>query len=152
MPDPAADKVLLVVEDDQDDQILLVDALHATGYRPRLEFVQDGQELLDYLSRGGAWADPQRAPAPSLILLDLRMPRVDGPAALARIKADPRLRRIPVVVMTTSWSERDISLCYDAGASSFIIKPVTFDKLVAVLRRLCGYWFDAVELPPAPEI
>lgn len=151
MPDAAADNVLLVVEDDQDDQILLVDALQATGYRPRLEFVQDGQELLDYLLCKGNYTDPKRAPRPSLVLLDLRMPRLDGPGALERIKSDPRLRRIPVVVMTTSWSERDIARCYDVGASSFIIKPVTFDKLVEVMRRLCGYWFDVVELPQTQE-
>lgn len=152
MPDPATDRLLLVVEDDQDDQILLMDALQATGYHPRLEFVQDGQELLDYLTRTGSWAPPKPATTPALILLDLRMPRLDGPAALARIKGDPRLRRIPVVVMSTSWSERDIVQSYDAGVSAFLIKPVTFDKLVAMLRRLCAWWFDTVELPPGPEI
>lgn len=151
MADPGVNRsVLLVVEDDQDDQLLLVDALRAAGQAPTLKFVQDGQELLDYLRREGEHADPARSPWPSLILLDLRMPRLDGPAALEQIKADPRLRRVPVVVMTTSWSERDIARCYDAGASSFVLKPVTFQKLVEVMGRLCRYWFGTVELPPGP--
>lgn len=151
MAEPGVNRsVLLVVEDDQDDQLLLVDALRAAGQAPTLKFVQDGQELLDYLRREGEHADPTRSPWPSLILLDLRMPRLDGPAALEAIKADPRLRRLPVVVMTTSWSERDIARCYDAGASSFVLKPVTFQKLVEVMGRLCRYWFGTVELPPSP--
>jgi CheY-like chemotaxis protein len=111
--------------------------------------VENGEELMDYLHRRGAFADPARSPRPGLILLDLNMPRKDGREALAEIKSDPALRQIPVVVLTTSKAEEDIYRTYDLGVNSFITKPVTFDGLVNVMRTLGTYWFEIVELPAA---
>jgi len=107
--------------------------------------VEDGEKLLAYLRRSGAYADPQISPRPGLILLDLNMPRKDGREALREIKNDPALKRIPVVVLTTSWAEEDICRTYDLGANSFITKPVTFEGLVVVMKNLVHYWFELVE-------
>ena len=138
--------VLLLADDDSDDRLLVKDALDECQWRGELRCVENGEELLDYLLHRGAHkaADP---PRPGLILLDLNMPRKDGRQALREIKADPVLRRIPVVILTTSRADTDISNLYDLGASSFISKPVQFEDLVNVMRLLGQYWFDTVELP-----
>src|SRR5687768_14268844 len=102
---------------------------------------------MQYLRRGGRYADPGASPRPGLILLDLNMPRKDGREALREIKSDPNLRHIPIVVLTTSKAEEDIYRTYDLGVNSFITKPVTFDGLVNVMRGLGRYWFEIVELP-----
>ncbi len=107
----------------------------------------DGEELLDHLHRRGQYADPATSPRPGLILLDLNMPKKDGREALADIKADPDLRRIRVVVMTTSKAEEDIARTYNLSAASYIQKPVTFEGLVDVIRTLGKYWLEIVELP-----
>lgn len=117
-----------------------------------LRFVTDGVELLDYLLRRGAFKDPASSPRPGLILLDLNMPRMDGREALTQIKADPRLRRIPVVVLTTSKSEEDIFRTYDLGAASFVTKPVSFDALTEIIRVLQVYWLQIVALPPDADV
>ena len=110
---------------------------------------EDGEELLDYLyHRGSKYTAPGSSPTPGLILLDLNMPRKDGREALREIKSDPDLRRIPVVVLTTSKAEEDIYRTYDLGANSFITKPVSFEGLVAVMRDIGRYWIEIVELPP----
>jgi two-component system response regulator len=112
-----------------------------------LRFVEDGVELLDYLNRRGKYADPADSPRPSLILLDLNMPRKDGREALRELKADPRFRPIRVVILTTSKAEEDIARTYDLTATSYIAKPVTFESLVDVVRALGKYWLEIVELP-----
>ena len=112
-----------------------------------LHFVQDGEELMDYLYRRGQYADKSNSPRPALILLDLNMPRKDGREALREIKADPSLRQIPVVVLTTSKAQEDIYSSYDLGANSFITKPVTLPLLVEVMNTIGKYWFEIVELP-----
>jgi CheY-like chemotaxis protein len=142
---------ILMADDDEDDRLLARDALRAERLANDLRFVVDGEELLDYLQRRGAFAAPGSAPQPDIILLDLNMPRKDGREALIEIKADPRLRRIPVVVLTTSQAEEDIVRSYDLGVSSFITKPVTFDGLVKVMRTLGEYWFQVVVLPHQGE-
>ncbi len=109
------------------------------------------EQLLDYLNRRGRWANPADAPRPGVVLLDLNMPRMDGREALAAIKADPALRRIPIVVLTTSRAEADVLRSYDLGANSFITKPVTFGGLVEAMRVLGRYWIEIVELPPEGE-
>ena len=137
-----------MADDDEDDRLLTRDALSGTGrLRIDLRFAVDGEDLLDYLCQRGRYAAPGTAPRPGLILLDLNMPKKDGREALAEIKADASLRRIPVVVLTTSRAEEDIVRSYDLGVSSFITKPVTFDGLVAVMHTLGEYWLDVVELP-----
>ena len=142
---------ILMADDDEDDRLLTRDALHAERLANDLRFVVDGVELLEYLQRRGAFAAPGSAPQPGIILLDLNMPRKDGREALAEIKADPQLRRIPVVVLTTSQAEEDIVRSYDLGVSSFITKPVTFDGLAKVMRTLGEYWFQVVALPHEQE-
>lgn len=127
--------------------MLAADALAESRVVNDLRFVQDGAELLDYLGHRGRYADPASSPRPGIILLDLNMPRMDGREALREIKADPDLRRIPVVVLTTSKAEEDIYRTYDLGANSFITKPVSFEGLVSVMREIGRYWIEIVELP-----
>ncbi len=143
-----ADKpsVLLLADDDSDDRLLIKDAMTECQWPGDLRFVENGEELLDYLMRRGKYTGVE-APRPGIILLDLNMPRKDGREALREIKADPALRRIPVVVLTTSKADTDIASLYDLGANSFISKPVQFDGLVNVMRLIEQYWFKAVELP-----
>jgi CheY-like chemotaxis protein len=141
--------VILLAEDDSDDSLLLQDALSECPWQADLRMVSNGEELLDYLLRRGKYQQPAQAPRPGLILLDLNMPRMDGREALREIKASPDLRRIPVVVLTTSKADSDVGGLYDLGANSFISKPVQFDALVATMRALGQYWFQTVELPPS---
>jgi CheY-like chemotaxis protein len=139
--------VILMAEDDADDRLLVKEALEESRVLNELRFVGDGEELLEYLRREGRYAGEGQAPRPGLVLLDLNMPRKDGREALREIKADPELRRIPVVVMTTSKAEEDIFRSYDSGASSYITKPVTFDRLVDLMKTMGQYWIEFVELP-----
>ncbi len=139
---------ILMAEDDPDDRLLTREALAESRLRNGLLFVEDGEELLDYLYGRGQYTVPGRAPRPDLILLDLNMPRKDGREALAEIKADPDLRRIPIVVLTTSKAEEDILRTYDLGVSGFITKPATFEGLVEATRAVTTYWFQIVKLPP----
>jgi CheY-like chemotaxis protein len=148
MNHPGKPIVILLADDDEEDRMLAADAMHASRVANDLRFVEDGEELLDYLYKRGRFTEPGSAPTPGLILLDLNMPRKDGREALREIKADPDLRRIPVVVLTTSKAEEDIYRTYDLGANSFITKPVSFDGLVAVMRDIGRYWIEIVELPP----
>ncbi|MGI0492091.1 response regulator [Alkalinema pantanalense CENA528] len=138
---------ILVAEDDEDDRFLMQEALEENRLANDLHFVVDGEELMDYLLHRGAYHDPKTAPRPSLILLDLNMPRKDGREALKEIKADPELRQIPIVVLTTSKAEEDILRTYDLGVSSFIAKPVVFESMVQIMKMLGTYWFEIVELP-----
>lgn len=135
---------VLMADDDEDDRLLARDAFQECDMDVNLKFVEDGVELMDYLHGHGSWAG---APTPSLILLDLNMPRKDGREALAAIKQNPALRRIPVVVITTSQAEEDVQRSYDLGVSSFISKPVTYESLLALVRTLSHYWFETVRLP-----
>ena len=139
--------VILLAEDDADDRLLVREALTEGRVVNELRCVEDGEELLDYLHRRGRYADPEESPRPGLVLLDLNMPRKDGREALREIKADPDLKRIPVVVMTTSKAEEDIFRSYDLGANSYITKPVTFERLVELMKVLGRYWIEFVELP-----
>lgn len=139
--------VILMADDDADDRVMTKEALEESKLTNEFRVVENGEELLDYLRRRGPYADPASSPRPGVILLDLNMPRMDGREALKEIKADPELRRIPVVVLTTSKAEEDIYRTYDLGANSYIMKPVTFDGLVEVMRGLGRYWVEIVELP-----
>lgn len=141
--------VILMADDDADDRAFTKAALDESRIVNDLHFVEDGEMLMDYLHQRGAFAAPVAAPRPSLILLDLNMPKKDGREALAEIKSDAELRRIPIVVLTTSKAEEDVLRSYDLGANSFISKPVTFGGLVAVMRELGRYWFEIVEQPPS---
>ena len=139
--------ILLLADDDSDDRLLVKDALRECGWEADLRCVENGEELLDYLLHRGKYSSPASAPWPGLILLDLNMPRKDGREALREIRAAPELRRLPVVILTTSNARTDIARTYDLGANSFISKPTEFDALVKVMRVLGQYWFSTVELP-----
>jgi CheY-like chemotaxis protein len=138
---------ILMADDDADDRQMTKDAFEESRVANDLRFVQDGVELLDYLKRRGAYADPATSPRPGLILLDLNMPKKDGREALEEIKADPSLKTIRVVVLTTSKAEADIYRTYNLSAASYITKPVTFEGLVEVIKTLGRYWLEIVELP-----
>ena len=143
------DRVLILfAEDDEEDYQMAVDAFEEARLKNDVVWVRDGEELMDYLLHRERFEDPAAAPRPGLILLDLNMPRKDGREALQEIKSNPDLRRIPVVILTTSKAEEDIVFSYDLGANSFIRKPVSFEGLVAAMKALGQYWFELVELPP----
>jgi len=147
MPDGRA-ITILVADDDEDDRLMTRDALRDARLHNDLRTVIDGVDLMDYLKRRGRHADAQDSPRPGLILLDLNMPRMDGREALAAIKQDPKLRSIPVVVLTTSKADEDVVRSYDLGVNSFITKPVTFLGLVEVMKVFSRYWMEIVDLPP----
>lgn len=137
----------LMADDDPDDRLLTQKALAEYRLKNGMKFVEDGEELMDYLHRRGDYADPTSSPRPGVILLDLNMPRKDGRQALEEIKADPILRRIPVVVLTTSKAEEDMLRSYDLGVNAYITKPVTFQALVEAMKVLTMFWFEIVKLP-----
>ena len=139
---------ILMADDDSDDRELTREAFEENHLANDLRFVEDGEELLDYLHQRGKYAAEGSAPTPGLILLDLNMPRKDGREALREIKSDPRLRNIRVIVMTTSKAEADVLRSYDLSAASYITKPVTFERLVDVVKTIGKYWLEIVELPP----
>ena len=133
---------ILLAEDDDDDFFLTCQALKKNRLLNEIERVKDGEELMHYLRH-----QKETAPKPSLILLDLNMPRMDGREALREIKSDPKLRIIPVVVLTTSRAEEDVVRSYEFGVNSFITKPVTFQGMVEAMKTLGRYWFEVEELP-----
>ncbi|MCH7481290.1 MAG: response regulator [Chloroflexi bacterium] len=136
-----------MAEDDPEDAMLAADALHEAKLLNPFVVVEDGRALMDYLHRTGAFAPPHPAVRPGIILLDLNMPRMNGKEALAEIRSDPGLRDIPVVVLTTSRADEDVLRSYTLGANSFIVKPVSFEGLVDVMRGIESYWFEMVRLP-----
>lgn len=139
---------LLMAEDDREDQMFVKKAFEASRLTNTLEIVEDGEQLLEFLHQRGKYANARR---PDLLLLDLNMPKKDGREALQEMKKDPDLRRIPVIVMTSSAAEEDVVRSYDLGVSSYLQKPVTFKKLVAVIEILGKYWFEIVTLPTNNE-
>ena len=139
---------ILMADDDREDRMLAKDALEESRLANEIEFVGDGEELMDYLCRRGKYEELKNSPLPGLILLDLNMPKKDGREALAEIKADPNLKRIPVVILTTSKAEEDIFRTYDLGVNGFVVKPVGLEGLVQVMKALVQYWFEIVEIAP----
>lgn len=144
---PGKSVTFLMADDDEDDRLLTQRALREYRLMNGMRFVEDGEELLDYLKRRGKYADPASSPRPGVILLDLNMPRKDGRQALQEIKADPELQHIPVVVMTTSKAEEDVVRSYNLGVNAYITKPVMFQQLVDVMKVLSMFWFEIVKLP-----
>ncbi|MBT0586699.1 response regulator [Alteromonas oceanisediminis] len=136
-----------MADDDEDDRLLAVDALKESRVLNTFYTVEDGVQLLQYLRNEGEFSDATTSPRPGLILLDLNMPRMDGREALKEIKADPNLRSIPVVILTTSKEEEDMLKGYDLGAASYITKPINFEGLVELMKALGKYWIEFVELP-----
>jgi two-component system, response regulator len=151
MPGELRKITLLCAEDDADYRLLTRRALKASRVANDVRFVEDGEELMDYLRRRNKYAQPGSAPRPGLILLDLNLPRKDGREALQEIKEDPELRRIPVVILTTSNAEEDVLRTYSLGASSYIRKPVNMTSLIDIMSTIGHYWFEIVELAPAMD-
>ena len=135
---------ILLVEDNDGDVRLTIEALKEGKVRNKLSVARDGVEALQFLRREGAHA---KAPKPDLILLDLNLPKKDGREVLEEIKNDPTLRRIPVVVLTTSQAEEDIVRTYDLHANCYITKPVELDKFLLVVKAIDDFWLDIVKLP-----
>lgn len=145
--DSALPLAIVLVEDNPDDEELTLAALDEYRLRNPVVVLRDGQEAIDYLFRQGAYAQ-RSAEQPHLILLDLKLPKVDGLEVLRMIKADPLLRRIPVVVLTSSREEADVITGYDLGANSYIVKPIDFEQLMTTVRTIGSYWLIVNEQPP----
>ena len=140
-------QAILIVEDSPEDYEATVRAFRKAGLANSIMRCENGEEALDYLYRRGVYADPEKSPRPGIILLDLNMPGLDGRGLLTIIKNDNNLKKIPVVVLTTSSDERDIDKCYEGGANSYINKPVDLNGLMIAIQRLRDYWFEIVILP-----
>lgn len=138
--------VILMADDDEDDRLLVEGALE--GQPAKLLCVENGIELLDYLYCHGKYCDMEKYPRPDLVLLDLNMPMMGGRQALQKIKADPELTSIPVIMLTTSKEQCDVARCYELGANTYIIKPMSFEGLVQTFKAFHVYWDDTSTLPP----
>jgi CheY-like chemotaxis protein len=139
---------IVVADDDADDRMMIRDAFEESKLGNPVDFVEDGVELMEYLNRQGKWTHLANQPFPGFILLDLNMPRKDGRTVLKEIKESTELHRIPIVILTTSKAEEDIIRTYNLGVNSFICKPVSFDKLVDIVKTVGHYWIEIVALPP----
>lgn len=139
-------RTILMADDDPDDRMLMKKAMDHTRTKHRIQFVENGSDLLDFLRNQGAYQD-EKNQKPALILLDLNMPKMDGREALRLLKSDPELKRIPVIILTTSKAQKDIFETYDLGANSFICKPVRFQELVDIVVEIENYWLETVLLP-----
>jgi len=140
--------VLVMVDDDEDDCLLVEAALYEAYLKCDFHCVKDGPAVLDYLNRSGCYEEPGSSPRPDLILLDLNLPRMSGREVLQKLKSDKRFRSIPIIILTTSSDERDIALCYDMGANTYIIKEHSFTGLLASIKVVKEYWLETVTLPP----
>lgn len=141
-------RTILVVDDDPADQFLVQEAMKSSNLNCNLRLVSDGDEALDYLFGRGRYGDRTRAPRPDLILLDLNMPRFSGRQVARAIKNNPYLKKIPLVVLTTSSQEEDIEELYAIGVNSYLQKPTNFDEFTAALRDLSSFWLERASLPP----
>jgi CheY-like chemotaxis protein len=146
-PEPAAAPVILLVEDDPDHTELVRRALEELPGQARLVALADGEAALDYMVRRGEWSAVERSPEPELVLLDLRLPRLDGFSVLHEIKAAPTLRHIPVVILTSSSSDRDVERAYAEYANSYLVKPHDYERLLSLLARACDYWLVSNRRP-----
>ncbi|NRA54029.1 MAG: response regulator [Gammaproteobacteria bacterium] len=147
MSDKVAPIRIHMCDDDPDDQLLVSDALEEARLGNPIDFTNNGKELFQYLNREGKYSHLVDQPLPGLILLDLNMPIMDGREVLAKIKQHERFRSIPIIVLTTSKAEADIARTYDMGVNSFIMKPVSFESLVDMVKSVTDYWFHLVSLP-----
>lgn len=143
----AGSKVILLVEDDQAHAEIVRRTLSGSSFPPQLVHVEDGRQALDYLYRRDGFATALPGSNPDLILLDLRMPRMDGLEVLKKIKDDPLLARIPVIIMSTSAAQTDMLRAYDLHVNSYLVKPIDFDKYLAMMEMITCYWFEWNRLP-----
>ncbi len=139
--------LILFVEDDPEDRMLTEDAIMENTPSYPVRFLENGEQLLEYLNHKGQFWDSQDNPFPGVIVMDLNMPRLDGREALSQIKQHPKFKSIPVIILTTSHSSQDIENCYRLGANSYITKPNNFRKLVEIMDQIKEYWFNLNKLP-----
>ena len=132
--------IILHVDDDPNDRLLVKNAIQMTKTGVQVVFASDGTEAIDYLSGTGVYNDRERYPLPSLVLLDLKMPRQNGFEVLSWVRSQPTLKRLPIVIFTSSKHGEDMGRAYDSGANSYLVKPVTFNELVELARGLLNYW------------
>ncbi len=148
MPEPPHIAHILLVEDNRLDVELTLDAFRDAHMANVIHVASGGQQALDYLFGRGEFAQRQLHPLPDIVLLDLKMPGIDGFEVLRQVKAAPSIRRIPVIVLTSSKEEGDRALCYDCGANSYLVKPVSFDGFLSVVRKIEDYWLTLNVGPP----
>ena len=141
--------VILMADDDEDDQVLVQKSIDELESAPLIElrFVNDGEELLNYLYHRDEFSDAKEYPSPSILLLDLNMPKKNGYAALAEIRNDPQLSQLPIIVLTTSRNEDDIDRSYTLGANAFISKNTNYNDFKSVMETVYKYWFKAATVP-----
>ncbi len=140
--------IILYVEDREMDVVLTLDAFKQYNFVNEIHVVRDGQEALDYLFGEGKHADRSIYPLPDLILLDLKLPGISGHDVLRKIKSTPLLKRIPVVILTSSKQEGDLAMSYDSGANSYLVKPIKFEGFLDVVGRIYDYWLTLNIKPP----
>ena len=143
---------ILLIEDNRMDVELTLDAFHEAKLLNTIHVASNGQEALDYLFGHGQYADRNAFPLPNLILLDLKLPGIDGFEVLRQLKSTPILKRLPVIILTSSKEEGDRALSYDYGANSYLVKPVSFDGFMGVVRQIEGYWLSLNVGPPESEV
>ena len=142
---------ILLVEDNRMDVELTLDAFHEARLLNTIHVASDGQEALDYLLGRGQYADRNAFPLPGMVLLDLKLPGIDGFEVLRQVKSTPILKRLPIIILTSSKEEGDRALSYDHGANSYLVKPVSFDGFLGVVRQIEGYWLALNVAPPESE-
>jgi len=143
---------ILLFEDNRMDIELTLDAFKEARLKNTIQVAQNGEEALDYLFGRGKYSDRETYPMPNLVLLDLKLPRVDGFEVLRQIKSAPILKRLPVVILTSSKEEGDRALSYDIGANSYLVKPVSFEGFLGVVRQIEGYWLTLNIAPPGNDL
>lgn len=139
---------ILLVEDNKMDITLTLDAFREARLTNKVQVAHNGEEALQYLFGHGVYADRKEYPLPGMILLDLKMPGIDGHEVLRRIKNTPEIKRIPVIILTSSKEEGDLALSYDRGANSYLVKPVSFEGFLEVIRQVTDYWISLNIKPP----
>lgn len=142
---------LLVVEDSNEDFDALQRLLRRSGLASPILRCANGEQALSFLYRSGRYANPNDAPRPGLIVLDLNLPKTDGREVLRRVKLDDNLKKIPIVVFTTSNNPKDIEICYQYGVNSYIVKPIDFAQLKRDIQAIVDYWFEVTTLPDSRE-
>jgi two-component system response regulator len=138
---------ILIVEDSEDDFEATIRAFKKANLYNPVSWCKSGKEALDFLNQEGAYKEPGKAERPGLVLLDLNMPGIDGRKTLQIIKGNESLKRIPVIILTTSADEKDVEACYQMGANTYVQKPVSFEGLIEAIKRLKEYWFEIALLP-----
>src|SRR5437763_447146 len=140
-------EVILLVEDDANDATLIQRAFHKAGLNGNLKLVRDGEQAIQYLSGQDGYGDRDKFPVPFLVLLDLKMPGMNGFDVLEWLRREPNLKRLLVVVLTSSNLQSDVDRAYELGANSYLVKPVEFDEMVALIQRFEAYWAEINRIP-----